>query len=137
MTDWKSALRADPTGWLLDNAAPPTKYRVLTEILALPHEDPRVAAARKEAMAWGPALKLLRGQRIDGSWGGAISAGDLRKPAPSTELVLSMLYEHGIDRSHPSVRKAFKLLKTFLTQKRDLKLYEFQRQVKADILRER
>jgi len=137
MTDWKSSLRADPTGWLLETAAPPTKYRVLTELLALPPEDPRVVAAKKEALAWSPALKLIRGQRLDGSWGGAISLGDPRKPAPSTEFALAQLYEHGYDRSSPAVRKALKLLKGFLTQKRDLKLYEFQKHVKADILRER
>jgi hypothetical protein len=137
MTDWKSALRADPTAWLLDNACPAIRYRVLSEILALPQEDPRVAAARKELLSYPVATRWLRNQRMDGNWGGRIHLRDARKPDPSTELTLSLLYEFGFDRSVPAVKKAIKLLKSFLTQKRDLKLYEFQKQVKADILRER
>jgi len=137
MTDWKSSLRADPTSWLLETACPPIRYRVLTEILGVPADDPKVIAARKEAHAYPPALRLMRLQRGDGSWAGTLHAGDTRKPNPSTELYLSMLYEHGFDRSTPPVKKALRLLKTYLTQRRDLKLYEFQRQVKADILRER
>jgi hypothetical protein len=137
MTDWKSALRADPTPWLLDNACPVIKYRMLREVLSVPAEDPRVIAARKDAMAYAPAAKLLRSQREDGSWGGTIHAGDGRKPAASTELSLSILYEMGHDRNSPAVKKSIKLLKSFLAQKRDLKLYEFQKQVKADLMRER
>ena len=33
MTDWKSALRADPIPWLLDNACAPIRYRALAELL--------------------------------------------------------------------------------------------------------
>ncbi len=59
------------------------------------------------------------------------------KPFLSTEFVLSMLYEYGWDKNAPAVRKVSKLLKTFLTDKRDLKLYEYQSQVKADDLRQK
>src|SRR5213593_3116406 len=111
MTDWKSALRADPTGWLLENASPATRYRVLSEILALPQEDPRVAVARKDALAYPQALKIVRTQRQDGTWAGTLHAGDPRKPVSSTELSLSMLCEHGYDRSTAVVKKCLKLMK--------------------------
>jgi len=137
MTDWKSALRADPTNWLLENACPPIRYRVFSEILALPAEDPRVVSARKEALVYPPANKLVRSQRADGTWAGILHAGEFRHPVPSTELSLLMLGERGYDRSIPVVKKSLRLLKSYLTQKRDLKLYEFQKQVKSDILRER
>ncbi len=137
MTDWKSVLRADPTAWLLDTAAPPTRYRVLREILGLPAEEPRVLAARKETLAYPPAIKAARNQRADGNWAGAIHAGDAARPAASTELVLLTLSEFGFDRTHPAIKKSVKLLKSFLAQRRDIKLYEFQKHVKADIMRER
>lgn len=137
MTDWKSTLRADPTGWLLDNACPATRYRVLSEILSLPADDPRLVAARKEALAYPLATKAQRNQRADGSWLGRIHVGDARKPAGSTELTIMALTEFGFEKTTPSLRKTSKLLKTFLTRKKNLKLYEFQKQVKADMLRER
>lgn len=137
MTDWKSALRADPTAWLLDNACPAIRYRVLREILALPPDEPRLVAARKEAMAYAPMLKALRNQRADGTWAGAVHVGDAGKPSASTEMTLVMLSEYGVDKTHPAIKKSVKLLKSFLAARRDLKLYEFQKQVKADIMRER
>jgi hypothetical protein len=137
MTDWKSALRADPTAWLLDNACPAIRYRVLREILAVPVDDPRIVAVRKEALAAPGLLKAARNQRVDGNWAGAIHVGDAARPAASTELTLLLLSEYGADRNHPAIKKAVKLLKTFLAARRDLKLYEFQKQVKADIMRER
>ena len=39
MTDWRSSLRSDPTPWLLDNASPPIRYRVLTELLDRGRDD--------------------------------------------------------------------------------------------------
>src|SRR5262249_32034177 len=79
MTDWKSALRSDPTPWLLENACVPIRYRVLTELLDRPKDDPDVQKARAELLVYPPALKLQRTQRKDGTWGGNVHAGDARK----------------------------------------------------------
>jgi hypothetical protein len=137
MTDWKSSLRADPTEFLLANGSPPVVYRFLSEVLGVPETDPRLLKARESLLVYKPAVKLARLQRKDGSWGGAISMGGAPKPYVSTEYCLTMLFEYGWDKGSPQVRKAAKVLKTFLSEKRDLNLYEYQSQVKADDLRQR
>jgi hypothetical protein len=137
MSDWKSSLRADPTELLVEQGSPPVAYRTLSEILRLPDNDPRLQKARGGVAVYKPALKLARLQRKDGSWGGAIGIAGSAKPFLSTEFCLSMLFEYGWDRTAPPVRKSSKLLKSFLTERRDLSLYEYQTQVKADDLRQR
>lgn len=137
MTDWKSSLRADPTPWLLANACPPICLRVLTEILERNREDPDVQKARQETLSYAPALRLQRLQRKDGTWGGAIHAGEPRKVQPSVEHSLTALYEYGWGRDAKPVKLAAATLRAFLTSKRDLKFFEFAKVVKADDRRER
>jgi hypothetical protein len=137
MTDWKSSLRSDPTPWLLENACAPIRYRVLTELLDRPKEDPDVQQARAELLTYAPALKLQRTQRKDGTWGGHVHAGDARKFEPSLENALSLLYEMGWGRDTKPVKQGAAALRTFLTAKKDLKFYEFAKLVKADEKRER
>lgn len=137
MTDWKSALRSDPTGWLLENACVAIRYRVLTELLDRPKDDPEVQKVRAEMLEYAPAMKLQRTQRKDGTWGGRIHAGDARKFEASLENALSLLFEMGWGRDTKPVKLAAVTLRSFLTAKRDLKFYEFAKLVKADEKRER
>jgi hypothetical protein len=137
MTDWKSSLRSNPMPWLLENAAAPIRYRVLTELLERGRDDPEVQQVRQEMLSYGPALKLQRNQRRDGTWRGTIHAGDPKKYEATTENVLCTLFELGWNRDTKPVRAAAKTLRSFLTQKKDLKLYEFDKAVKADPRRER
>ncbi len=137
MTDWKSSLRADPIPWLLENACPPIRYRVLTELLDRSREDPEVQKLRLETLAYPPALKLQRTQRKDGTWGGSVHAGDPRRFQPSLENGLTTLYEYGWTRESRPVRQAAATLRGFLTAKKDLKFFEFAKLVKADERRER
>lgn len=136
MTDWKSSLRSNPMPWLLDTAAAPIRYRVLTELLDLGRDDPDVQATRQEMLAYPPGLALQKKQRKDGTWGGEIHAGDPRRFSMSTENALTRLFEFGWNRDAKPVRDAAKTLRSFMTQKKDLKLYEFARAVKADARRE-
>ena len=137
MTDWKSSLRADPIPWLLENACAPIRYRVLTDLLDRPKDDPDVVKTRAEIVAYPPALKLQRTQRKDGTWGGKIHAGDARKFEPSIENSLSLLYEMAWGRETKAVKQAAGTLRTFLTSKKDLRFFEFAKLVKADERRER
>ncbi|RMG46199.1 MAG: hypothetical protein D6718_05950 [Acidobacteria bacterium] len=130
-------MRADPSEWLVVHASAPIRFRVLTELHSLTVEDPNVARLREEVMNWPQAKRELRYQRQDGSWGGRIHAGDPRKAERSTEKVLWSFYELSWDREVKEIRKAAKLLKSFLTQKKNLPLFEFGKQVKQDPLRER
>ena len=136
MTDWRSSLRSDPLPWLLDNACAPIRYRVLTELLGLGREEPEVQKARQETLAYGPALQLQRKQRKDGSWGGAIHAGDPKRVQPSLENALDKLFEYGWYRETKPVKAAAKTLRQFLTGKKDLKFFEFAKSVKGDERRE-
>jgi hypothetical protein len=137
MTDWKSALRSDPTAWLLENACAPIRYRVLTELLDRPKEDPDVQKVRAEILEYQPALKLQRTQRKDGTWGGRVHAGDARKFEASLENALSLLFEMGWGRDTKPVKQGAVALRSFLTAKKDLKFFEFAKLVKADEKRER
>jgi hypothetical protein len=137
MTDWKSALRFDPTPWLLENACVAIRYRVLTELLDRPKEDPDVQKARADLMTYAPALKLQRTQRKDGTWAGHVHAGDARRFEPSLENALSLLYEMGWGRDTKPVKQAAVTLRGFLSAKKDLKFFEFAKLVKADEKREK
>jgi hypothetical protein len=137
MTDWKSSLRSDPIPWLMDNASAPIRYRVLTDLLGLGREDQAVQKARQDTLAYPPAAQIQRTQRKDGTWGGAISAGDHRKVTPSIENSLGRLLEFGWNRESKPVMAAAKTLRTFMTRRKDLKFFEFAKSVKADEKRER
>jgi hypothetical protein len=137
MTDWKSSLRYDPIPWLLDNACAPIRYRVLTELLDLRADDPKVLEVRKEVLAYPIARQLERTQRRDGTWGGSIGAGDPRRYHPSLENGMLRLLEFGLDREAKVVRNAAKTLRLFMTNKKDLKFFEFAKSIKADEKRER
>jgi hypothetical protein len=136
MTDWRSSLRADPTPWLLANGGAPIRYRVLTELLDRGKDDPEVQKARQDCQTYGPGLQLQRKQRKDGTWGGKIHAGDPRKFELSLENALLKLFEYGWHRESKPVQQAARVLRPFLTGKRDLKFHEFARVVKADERRE-
>ncbi|MDH3285482.1 MAG: hypothetical protein OEQ13_12130, partial [Acidobacteriota bacterium] len=94
-------------------------------------------ALHEEVLSWAPAKKEVRYQRRDGSWGGQIHAGEPKKAPRTTEKVLWGLYELSWDREVGAVRNAAKLLKSFLTQKKNLPLFEFKSQVRQDPIRER
>ena len=136
MTDWRSSLRADSSSWLLENASAPIRYRVLTELLDRERDDPDVQKARHEALTYGPALQLQRKQRKDGTWGGKIHAPDPRKFEMCLENGMNALFEYGWNRETKAIKAGAKRLRSFLTKKRDLKLFEFGKVVKADKRRE-
>ncbi len=136
MNDWKSALRSNPIPWLLDNACAPIRYRVLTELLDRGRDDPDVQEARQDVIDYAPAKKLAKSQLADGTWKSRVHGGDPRKWEESLETNLSMLLESGWNRDQAEVRLAAKTLRSFLTVKKSLPLFEFQKLVKADPVRE-
>ncbi len=62
MTDWKSSLRSNPIPWLLDTAAAPIRYRVLTELLDLGRDDPDVQKVRQEMLLYPPSIGMSPGR---------------------------------------------------------------------------
>jgi hypothetical protein len=136
MSDWKSSLRSDPIPWLLENGCASIRHRTLVELLDLPKDHPEVQKSRQDIQAYGPALKLEKSQKKDGSWGGAIHASDPKKFQNCTENAMLQLFEHGWNREQKAIRQGAKVLRQYLTQKKDVPMYEFAKLVKADERRE-
>ena len=63
MGEWKSALRADPTNWLLEENNPSARYFTLKNILDRPDDDKEVQAAKRELMQTGIVPDMLQRQR--------------------------------------------------------------------------
>jgi len=69
MNGWKSTLRADPIGWLLEKDNPSVRYFTLTDILEKPGSAPEVREAKAQIMGSGIVPKILTKQTEEGYWG--------------------------------------------------------------------
>ena len=63
MDDWKAALKADPTDWLLEPDNPSVRYFTLKDILDRPESSEEVQAAKREIMRSGIVPDILEKQR--------------------------------------------------------------------------
>lgn len=63
MGEWKSALKADPTNWLLEQNNPSVRYFTLKNILDRPDDDKEVRVAKHEIMQTGIVPDMLQRQR--------------------------------------------------------------------------
>jgi len=61
--DWRAALKADPTNWLLEEENPSVRYFTLKDILDRPENDTAVQTARRSIMQSGLVPNILREQR--------------------------------------------------------------------------
>jgi hypothetical protein len=66
--DWKSVLKADPTGWLLEKDNPSVRYFTLSQILDKPASNFEVQEAKKEIMTVGVVPQILAKQNSGGYW---------------------------------------------------------------------
>jgi hypothetical protein len=67
MAVWKNLLRADPTGWLLEQNNPSVRYLTLTNILGREQTDSEVKHAKADIMESGVVPKIL-GRQKDNGW---------------------------------------------------------------------
>ena len=98
--DWKKALKADPTDWLLepDESRPAIRYYTLRDILGRDENDSEVKAAKAAIMTSGPVPVILAAQQPEGYWG---------KPGPAyTGTMPAIVYmaQLGADGADPRVR---------------------------------
>ncbi|NLV57579.1 MAG: nitrogen fixation protein NifH [Clostridiales bacterium] len=63
MDEWKSALRADATDWLLEENNPSVRYFTLKDILDKPDDDNEVLAAKRKLMQTSIVPDMLQRQR--------------------------------------------------------------------------
>ena len=68
MSNWKSVLKADPTGWLLEEDNPSVRYLTLVDILERPAGDREVMKARADVMKKGAVPLILAKQEEGGYW---------------------------------------------------------------------
>jgi hypothetical protein len=68
LSDWKSLLKSDPTGWLLENDNPSVRYFALTDILDKRTSDPDVQEAKAGIMVTGAVPKILAKEDKGGYW---------------------------------------------------------------------
>jgi hypothetical protein len=64
--DWKKLLKADPTGWLLEDDDPGVRYLVLRDIVDA--DEKEVKAARCKAHREGPIAIILDNMNPEGWW---------------------------------------------------------------------
>lgn len=104
MADWKSALNADPTDWLLERDNPSVHYFTLVDLLDLPENDPDVREARQAIMEYGVVPRILAKQEEGGNWElpHRFYTGKYR----STVWQLIILAELAADGSDERIRKA-------------------------------
>ena len=105
MSNWKSLLKADPTGWLLEKDNPSVRYFTLTDILGKLENDSEVKEAKDEIMEVGIVPKILAKQSNEGYWG---SPENFYAPGKfkGTVWQLMILAELGADSGEERVRKA-------------------------------
>jgi hypothetical protein len=103
--NWKSVLKADPTGWLLESNNPPVRYFTLKDILERAENDPEVRDARKSIMTAGIVPRILEQQNEDGSWG-VPDDFYLGAKYKGTVWNIIVLAELGADGKDTRIRKA-------------------------------
>jgi hypothetical protein len=103
MSDWRSLLQADATGWLLENDNPSVRYFTLTDILEKQENDPEVIKARKEIMESGLAPKILAQQKNGDHWG--VPTTFYTAKYKGTVWQLLILAELGADGKDERIRK--------------------------------
>jgi hypothetical protein len=69
MSNWKSALKADPIPWLLEPDNPSVRYWALRDLLDRPEDAAEMQAARAAVAQSDVVQQLLAAQQPDGYWG--------------------------------------------------------------------
>ena len=104
MGDWKSALKADSTDWLLETENPSVRYFALSQIIDKPQNDPEVSATKKAIIRAGVVPKIFAKQNSDGSWESPEKFYTAKYKGTVWQLLI--LSELGVDQKDERVRKA-------------------------------
>jgi hypothetical protein len=104
VSDWKSALKADPTGWLLEKDNPSVRYFTLSQILDKPQNSPEVQEAKKEIMTVGVVPQILAKQADGGYWEAPEKFYTAKYKGTVWQLII--LAEFGADGQDARIKKA-------------------------------
>lgn len=104
MRNWKEALKADPSSWLLEEDNPSVRYFTLTEIQEKPLSNSEVQAAKKAIMTDGAVPKILAKMNSDGYWETPASLYTAKYKGTVWQLIT--LAELGADPANDRVKTA-------------------------------
>lgn len=105
MKDWKHALKADPTDWLLEQDNPSVRYFALIDLLERSAVSSEVIEAKQEIMKIGAVPQILAKQKIGGYWG-KLEDFYVRAKYKGTVWQLMVLAELGADGKEKRVESA-------------------------------
>jgi len=105
---WRGRLKGDPLPWLLDDAEPAVRHRVLRELLDRAPDDAAVIEAQAQAMATDPIAAILAAQDPEGWW--VRPGGGYSPKYASTVWSLIFLDQLGADGADPRIRTACEYL---------------------------
>lgn len=111
MSGWKSHLKSDPTGWLLEPQNPSVRYYALRELFDRPAKDPDVLEARSNIMRMGGVPAILARQVSGGYWGKAEDFY-IRSKYRGTVWQFIILAELGADGNDERVKQACEFVLT-------------------------
>jgi hypothetical protein len=100
---WKNVLKADPTGWLLQQAKGLDRYYILREIMERPKEDDKVSSLRKALVD-----EILGEQLGNGSWNDKVYDYE-----EGTTHQLMKLIELGLSSQDEPIRKGTEYMLQF------------------------
>ena len=103
MSDWKSALKADPTDWLLEEADPSIRYWTLKDLLHKSESEPEVCEARGKISESKEVQMIFSKIDINGGPFWSRSNGDIYWGTFSTGGVLCFLAETGLTKEAPKI----------------------------------
>jgi hypothetical protein len=104
MGDWKSVLKEDPTGWLLEKDNPSVRYFTLMEVLDRPSRDREAKQAKREIMRIGAVPSILAKQDSEGFWEAPNRFYTAKYKGTVWQLII--LAELGADADDLRIRKA-------------------------------
>ena len=129
MGTWLDRLPEGTGPWLLANAAPPIRWRWLTEIVGLPDAHPDVVAARRALHDFPPSEKVLAAQDPEGTWRRKLATFEppnpSRRKGPGMISEFLFLVERGFSADHPSALPVVERLLTDLVPSCRADLHEF------------
>lgn len=109
--DWRSALKADPTEWLLELCNPSVRFFALRDLLDCDERAQEVVETKKLILSDEKVLRIFRKQDPAGFWGSPESP--YLPKYKSTYWQIMILGQLGLDRSDERVRRACEFIFQF------------------------
>jgi len=101
---WKSVLKADPVGWLLERENPSIRYFTLKDILDYSDNAPEVQEAKGNIKDYKKVSRIFSKQHPEGFW--ELAEHPYHPKYKSTYWQIMILSQLGLDKSDERVRKA-------------------------------